>query len=140
VQVPLEDSNGKTIMKFIKFKGRYTNTEQKISDEVPGKSALIDRYMTWCDIFYIAACEVTRDKTVLITRYPIDSCYNQFPTKIVVSSTKETEAIYYNGEFYKYYPKIRNEDLNTNTSNVFIDTLMISNLMLSAIGGDYKLA
>lgn len=71
VEVPLETSNGKTIMKHIKFKGRYTNTEQNISDEVPGKSTLIDRFMTWCDIFYIAACEVTRDKTVLITRYPM---------------------------------------------------------------------
>lgn len=45
--------------------------------------------------------------------------------------------MYYNGQFYKYYPVIRTEDINTNTSNTFIDTLMISNLMLSAIGGDY---
>lgn len=93
--------------------------------------------MTWCDLFYIAATEATRDKTVLITRYPIDSCYNQFPTKIVISSTVKTEPIYYNGEFYKYYPKIREEDISSNTSNKFIDTLMISNLMLDAIGGDY---
>jgi len=137
VEVPLEGPDGKTIYKYLRFKGRYTDLDRKIMDKEPGESALIHRKMTWCDIFYMAACEVVKDKTVLITRYPIDSCYNQFPTKIVVSSTKETEPIYYNGVFYKYYPKIREEDINTNTSNRFIDTLMISNLMLSAIGGDY---
>jgi hypothetical protein len=137
VEVPLTDSNGKTSLKHIRFKGTYTDLNQKITDENPGKSVLINRYMTWCDVLYIAACEVTKNKTVLITRYPIDSCYNQFPTKIVVSSTKETEPVYYNGELYRYYPKIRDEYVNTNTSNSFIDTLMISNLMLSAIGGDY---
>lgn len=71
IEIPLETSDGKTVIKRIKFKGRYDNPDQKITDENPGKSPIIDRYMTWCDIFYIAACEVTRDKTVLITRYPM---------------------------------------------------------------------
>lgn len=137
VQVPIETPDGKVQLKYIKFKGMYTDLDRKITDDVPGESALIGRKMTWCDIFYIAATEATRDKTILITRYPIDSCYNQFPTKIVISSTVETEPIYYNGEFYKYYPLIREEDISSNTSNKFIDTLRISNLMLSAIGGDY---
>lgn len=137
VEVPIELPDGKTSIKYLKFKGLYTDLDRKVTDYIPGESILINRKMTWCDIFFIAANEVTKDKTILITRYPIDSCYNQFPTKIVVASTSETEAISYNGEFYKYYPKIREEDLNSNTSNRFIDTLKISNLMLSAIGGDY---
>ena len=37
---------------------------------------------------------------------------------------------------YKYYPKIREEDLGTDTSNKFIDTLRISNTYLPGIGGD----
>ncbi|WP_301214679.1 hypothetical protein [uncultured Clostridium sp.] len=49
---------------------------------------------------------------------------------------KETEPVYYDKEFYKYYPKIREEDIGSNTSNKFIDTLNISNLLLDGIKGD----
>lgn len=38
---------------------------------------------------------------------------------------------------YKYYPKIREEDIGTDTSNKFVDTLNMSNLYLDGIGGDY---
>ena len=37
--------------------------------------------------------------------------------------------------FYKSYPRIRQEDIGTNTSNLFIDSLNISNLYLDGIGG-----
>lgn len=36
---------------------------------------------------------------------------------------------------YKNYPYIRQEDIGTNTSNLFIDSLNISNLYLDGIGG-----
>lgn len=39
--------------------------------------------------------------------------------------------------FYKSYPYIRQDDIGTNTSNIFIDSLNISNLYLDGIGGDY---
>lgn len=38
-------------------------------------------------------------------------------------------------KFYKSYPYIRQEDIGTNTSNLFIDSLNISNLYLDGIGG-----
>jgi hypothetical protein len=136
--------NGKDRM--AKFKGRFTNEEDvkygidtgvNIDPNSSITTGELDRVITWCDIFFICTTEATKDKCVLITRYPIDSFYNQFPSFIVVSSTKETEPIYYNGEYYKYYPKIRSEDIGANTSNKFVDTLRMSNLMLGAIGGDY---
>ena len=64
-----------------------------------------------------------------------DSAYNQFPSFIRISSTRETEPIYYNNNFYKNYPKIREEDIGSDTSDKFIDSLIMSNLMLKAIGG-----
>ena len=85
----------------------------------------------------MAAVESTKDKMVLLTRYPIDSYLNQFPTKVIVSSTKETESMLINNTLYKSYPKITQKDIGCNTSNLFIDTVNISNLMLGAIGGDY---
>jgi len=45
--------------------------------------------------------------------------------------------MYFNGTFYKYYPKIREEDINTNTGDKFIDTFKLSNLYLPGLGGDY---
>lgn len=34
--------------------------------------SIINRKVTWLDIFYLAACEATEDKTVFITRFPIN--------------------------------------------------------------------
>ena len=69
-QVELETEDGhKAIMLF---SGRQVSAEDIKSGNVSGSSALIQRPMTWCDIFYMAACESTRDKCVLITRYPIN--------------------------------------------------------------------
>lgn len=136
--------NGRDIN--LKFQGTYAtdkDNEQgiKTGTNIVDKQNLttgdIDRVITWCDIFYMAAVEATRDKCVLITRYPIDSMYNQFPSQIIVASTNETEPMYYKGTFYKYYPKIRPEDIGSNTSNTFVDTLRVSNLMLKIILGDY---
>lgn len=57
--------------------------------------------------------------------------------KVRISTIKETEKIYVDGKYYPFYPKIRQKDIGTNTSDKFIDTLMISNLMLKGAGGDY---
>ena len=45
--------------------------------------------------------------------------------------------MYFNNTFYKYYPKIRQKDIGTDTSNKFIDTLRFSNIYLVGCGGDY---
>ena len=102
---------------------------------------MIHRPLTWCDLFYIAACEVTEDKMVLITRFPIDSYLNQFPSKIRVKSTVKTEpiSIEINGEtkLFKWYPVIREKDINKNTSPLFSDTLSICNGIIGAMQMDY---
>ena len=66
-----------------------------------------------------------------------DSFSNQFTTKVEVASTINTEIVEYNGTVYKWYPKIREEDIGTDTSNVFVDTLRFSNTYLDSIGGDF---
>ena len=98
---------------------------------------LIDRPLTWCDLLYRAACDVTEDKMVLITRFPIDSYLNQYPSKVNIKSTVETEPMVINGKLYKWYPKIRKEDVNSNTSPLFSDTLSICNGLIGAMGADY---
>lgn len=136
VEIPLENTNIKV---YYKFKGRSTNPGDTAADQVnsPGASKLTSRKMTWCDVFYIAACEAVKDKVILITRYPVDSLYSQFPSKINISTTNETEQVFYNGTLYKFYPKIRPEDIGSDTSNKFVDTLRFFNAYGGRMLADY---
>jgi hypothetical protein len=137
IQVPVIDSKGKNKYVYMQFRGYVQDTEKELDNPV-----ICDRYFTWCDLLYLCCVEVTRDKKILITRFPVDSYYNQFPTNVRISSTKETEPMYipntkFTQKIYKNYPKIRQEDIGSNTSNMFIDTFHMSNSHLGSIGGDY---
>lgn len=70
-----------------------------------------------------------------------DSYTNQYVSGVNVASTKETIPMVlqtnHGDIYYKYYPKITEEDIETDTSNKFIDTFNMSNLYLEGIGGDY---
>ena len=129
IEIPVADSKEKF---YMRYKGRLV-TPGTTNPENP----LTERRLTWCDVFYIATVEAVRDKHVLITRFPIDYFSNQFTTKVEVASTRETEVVEYDGTVYKWYPKIREEDIGSDTSNTFVDTLRFSNLYLSGIGGDF---
>lgn len=133
--VTVELTNGKK--GFLKFTGRSVSAEDLKDGNVVGEHPLIDRRLTWCDVLYMATCEAVKDKHVVATRYPIDSSYNTIYTKVNISTTKNIEGVYVNGEFYRWYPKIRESDINAKTSNMFIDTFNISNLHLKGMGGDY---
>ena len=130
IEVPVE---GTDEVYYMQFKGRGIDPNNRPNDGHP----LAQRRLTWCDVFYMACVEAVKDKHILITRFPIDYFSNQFATKVEVSSTKEMEVIEYNGVTYKWYPKIREEDIGKNTSNTFVDTLRFSNTYLAGIGGDY---
>lgn len=141
VEVTLENGD-KVSMSFM-------GQNQKITDNIEDKNnipeiqdsldqTVVGRRLTWLDVFYIAACESVKDKNVIITRYPMDSCYNQMVLQPIISSTLETEPLYYNGQYYPIYPKLRDEDIGSNTSNKFVDTLQITNLLLAGCGGDYN--
>ena len=122
----------------MRFKGyNVPIREYKNSDIDYSSYPLINRPLTWCDLLYQAACDVTEDKMVLITRFPIDSYLNQYPSKVNIKSTVETEPMVINGKLYKWYPKIRKEDINSNTSPLFSDTLSICNGLINAMGMDY---
>ena len=132
VEIPVKGIKAKAYMKFV---GRGSE-----ENNPTGNFYIVERPLTWCDILYRAAVEVTKNKHVLMTRYPIDSYYNQFATKIRVASTVETEYMILSGakdEVYPKYPKIRIEDIGSDTSNKFKDTLNMCNGYLSSIGGDY---
>lgn len=133
IPITIETAEGPTVT--MTFKG-YNMTQEEF-EKNPG--SYLERHFTWCDLFYLAAVESVKDKCVLITRYPIDSYFNQFPSRVKVSSTLETEPMIVEiagaKTYYPKYPKIRQSDIGKDTSNMFIDTLNLSNLMLAGIGG-----
>lgn len=60
IEVPLEDGT----KVYMRFKGRFKGVGED-------PESICDRRLTWCDVFYICAVEASRDKNILITRYPI---------------------------------------------------------------------
>lgn len=137
IPIEMKTTEGKTL--YMKFKGKSVDTNSINKDNIKDAGMLINRRMTWCDLFYMAAVECSKGKHAIITRYPLDNVYGQFPTKIRVLSTKETEPVYIDNTLYERYPKIREEYIGMDTSSVFKDTLNICNCYLKAIGGDYEL-
>lgn len=133
IEIPVEGTDKKY---YMRFKGSGYDPKD-LNPIAPDNPDLYSRRLTWCDVFYMAAVEATKDKQILITRFPIDSYTNQITTGIVVSSTKETIPMCINGEYYRYYPKITDADIGKDTSNSFVDTLRMSNLYLGGMGGDY---
>lgn len=135
VIVPTEEG----INARLKFKGLISTD---LVNRAPEDSSLVklDRGLTWCDLIFMACVEMSRNKYCIITRYPIDTIYNHYVTGFGVSSTKDTEPIYYNTTMYKMYPKIREEDISKDTSNKFVDTLNMSNCVIGSIGGDRMLS
>lgn len=113
-----------------------------LRDYKPGapmsESNISNRYMTWCDILYQAAYDVTQDKHIYVTRYPYLDYMSMFASRIRVMSTKKTMAVYVNEDtVYNNYPVI-NPDLDSDRVAVsFIDTLSMSNTYLKGLGGDY---
>lgn len=147
IEVPLSDSVKEKLKPnekyYLVFKGRYIDSKQAVEDYKDGKQVdiesypLIERPMTWVDLIYRAAKEIVKDKMTLITRYPMDSYWNQFPARIVVLSTIETEPMIINGHLYKTYPKIRKEDILKNSSNKWIDVATPNNARLGTFGADF---
>ena len=127
IYVPVKDSVGLV---------PFTYTSRSFNKDENDMNAM-NRPMTWCDLLYQAAVDVTADKMVSISRYPISDSFSFFNTKVHVVSTKETVPMTVGDHVYDTYPKI---DLNTkkeNISSLFIDTLVMSNLYLKGLGGDY---
>ena len=133
IEIPLEDEEEHTC--YMMFKGSHTTMDGVVND--PDPEAIYTRKLTWMDVFYMAAVEACDNKVALVTRYPMDSRYNQYPCGLVVSSTIDTEPMRVGNKFYKFYPKVRDKDIGSDTSSMFIDTFVMSNLYLGAIGGDY---
>lgn len=134
IELPVEDEEAKklNLKPYLTFIGR------EYRPGVPeSESPLVQRPATWCDLLYQAAVDVTQDKHVFITRYPILDYFGTFPSKITVLSTYQTVPMYIGGRVYKNYPYIDLKMPKEKIAVSFIDTVIMSNLYLKGLGGDY---
>lgn len=129
VEIPVEGSDD---IYYMAFKGRGVEPSAENLPEEPKYR----RRLTWCDVFYIATVESTKNKQIISTRFPIDFFSNQWTTGITVASTVKTEPMEIDGISYPRYPYIREELIGSDTSNAFVDTLRFSNCYLNGAGAD----
>lgn len=117
---------------YLQFRGYRTDYSNK--SEV---SNIVYRPMTWTDLLYMAAEDVTKDKHSVVTRYPVSDEYGLFITKIRVLSTIETIPMQVGERVYRWYPKIDFNIPENKIGSCFIDSTQFSNSYLEGIGGDY---
>lgn len=100
-------------------------------------STISTRYMTVTDLLYVCACDIVKDKHVLVTRYPISDSYGVFIARITIISTLKTEVVKINETIYKDYPHVEIDCPDEKIATRFIDSMQFSNSYLAGLSGDY---
>lgn len=146
IEAPIvEEEEFKGKKSYLMFKG-FNVPDEKVAETlvknggIPEEGVnlpISERPLTWCDLIFMAAKEIAKDKSTLITRFPIDTYWNQYPAKIKVLSTIKTVPMVVNNTFYPDYPNIEASMVNKNTSNIFMDVALPNNVRLDSIGGDF---
>lgn len=127
-KIPLNTDNGRP--GYLGFRGKLINIKAE-------ESALVNRAMTWTDLLYMAATDITKDKHAMVTRYPILDNFGIFLSRIRISSTIRTVVMDINGQVYKWYPNVDPSMPRSAVGNYFIDTTVFSNSYLNGLDGDY---
>lgn len=130
IELPLKDKSRHV---YLRMMGRYHDVNNPNSES----SSIFYRDLTWTDILFMASVDVTKDKHMVATRYPILDYFGIFINKVRVSSTIQTTPVEINGVIYKWYPIVDPTLDRETASTMFIDTFSFSNSYLVGLGGDY---
>jgi len=140
---PMEDYSydkiKKLINNFIKSsEDRFTSLQVNTEEGYKPMTLYYDelqRNFTITDLLYILAVKIVEDKHVYISRYPIETYQNIYPSKIHVLSTLKTESKELDNKWFMDYPVVYPD--YPIEKNPFVETIMINNCFLEALGGDY---
>ncbi len=94
------------------------------------------RPMTLTDLLYLACVDVCERRHVAVTRYPVGTDKGIFFNKVKVQSTRKHIKLIFNDKEYPYYPNVDFTVPKDKVGVQFIDTVVFSNSMLKAMGGD----
>ena len=130
----------KMLSNYIKnIEGRFDSI--KVKDNKGNKYSVrlfredLKRKFTVIDLLFMAAEDIVKDKHVYITRYPVESFQNIFPSRIKVITTHDVMEMKIGDKYLKNYPVVY-PDYPTN-ENFFVDSTLMNNSYLEALGGDY---
>jgi hypothetical protein len=94
--------------------------------------------LNMCEIFYIVAINTVRDKSILITRYPIEDYHNIYPSLMNIIPFSKTKSVTIDQNTYPRFPIITKDDINDEKiSSKFIDTLKVFPAYLENLGADF---
>lgn len=117
---------------YARLSGYNTMTTTMATDK-----NMVERPLTWTDVFYMAAVDVSEDKFVQITRFPFLDYLGTFFSKMFILSTRDTIPMIINDHIYPHYPVV---DLTLGKSNLdsyFIDSIKLCPLFLKTLCGDH---
>ena len=95
----------------------------------------LGRKFTLMDLVFLSSYEIVQDKHVYVTRYPIESRNNIYPSKISILSTRKTESKTINNTYFPNYPYVIPD--YPCMSKDLVMTVIPNNSYLDALGGDY---
>ena len=126
---------------YMRFSGYSYETTTMARENVKSGSnsngILTERPITWTDILYQAAVDVSSDKHVEITRYPMLDYLGTYFSRIYVISTRKTVPMIINGTLYDTYPLINLKTPPGRIEALFIDSYKICPLYLAGLDGDH---
>jgi DNA-directed RNA polymerase beta' subunit len=118
--------------RFVSLKIKDSNGKEH---PIPLHKDELGRNFTLTDMLYIASAEITKEKHVYVTRYPIEQYQNIYPSRIKVLSTRETTSVQLDDLYLPDYPIVYPD--YPADDELFIDTVVPYNGYLKALGGDY---
>lgn len=95
----------------------------------------LGRDFTLMDLLFLATNEIIQNKHVYVTRYPIETFQNIYPSKISILSTRKTVAQSVNNTYFPNYPYII-PDYPCKSSDLIM-TVVMNNSYLGELGADY---
>jgi DNA-directed RNA polymerase beta' subunit len=116
--------------RFVGYKASRDSTMEQPENKIV-------RSLTWTDLLYMAAVDVTADKHVILTRYPYLDYNGSYISKIFIISTRDTQPMLINGQLYETYPVINTKLPKEDMDSVFRDTVNIAPMYLKVMDADH---
>jgi hypothetical protein len=125
----------KWISRFMRSQDNRTDvvslkTGKGVEIPIPLYDVVLGRPTTLLDLFFIVATDVTADKYVMFTRYPVEDFRACHFAKAAILTTETTEERTIGEQRYLTYPKFEQPMR-------WVDSFRLNNSYTSAMGADY---